>query len=520
MTVVSQPEPVALVPDLPEGWVETTLDQLLQTLESGSRPKGGVRGIKEGIPSIGGEHLDDNGGFRFQSIKFVPHRFFERMNRGQIQAGDILIVKDGATTGKVALARDDFPYNPAVVNEHVFICRPAVGVYPPFLFYFLFSKEGQDHILENFRGSAQGGINQSFAPGTAIPFASLAEQKRIVAKVEQLLARVNATRERLAKVPEILKRFRQSVLAAACSGRLTADWREEHADFESAEQLIERVFAKRREQYKAESKKVRAGSRKTPKKSANLMPRKVEVNELPEIPDVWAWVYLPDLGYMSRGKSRHRPRNASHLYGGCYPFIQTGDIAQSGGRITSHRQTYSENGLAQSRLWPADTVCITIAANIASSAILTYPACFPDSVVGVNPDGDLCLTKYVEFFVRTAQADLDQFAPATAQKNINIGILNDVVVPLPPFVEQQEIVRRVEALFKLANTIEKRVGLATARAEKMAQSILSKAFRGELVPTEAELARREGRSYEPASALLAKIEAQRKDVKPLPRKMN
>ncbi len=212
---------------------------------------------------------------------------------------------------------------------------------------------------------------------------------------------------------------------------------------------------------------------------------------------------------MNRGKSRHRPRNAPHLYGGAYPFIQTGDIAQSGGRITKHKQAYSEAGLAQSRLWSPGTICITIAANIADSAILTYPACFPDSVVGLITEDNLCVTEYAEFFIRTARDNLAQFAPATAQKNINIAILNDLAVPLPPLAEQQEIVRRVEAIFRLADAIEKRVAAATARAEKVTQAILAKAFRGELVATEAELARREGRAYEPASALLERIRAQR-----------
>ncbi|MBU1932256.1 restriction endonuclease subunit S, partial [Patescibacteria group bacterium] len=145
------------------------------------------------------------------------------------------------------------------------------------------------------------------------------------------------------------------------------------------------------------------------------------------------------------------------------------------------------------------------------------PACFPDSVVGVIPDADLCLEEYLEYFVRTARSDLDQFAPATSQKNINISILSNVAVPLPPFFEQHEIVRRVETLFELADAIEKRVAAAKERAEKLTQAILAKAFRGELVPTEAELASREGRSYEPASALLAKIKAQRNDAQPQPK---
>ena len=231
--------------------------------------------------------------------------------------------------------------------------------------------------------------------------------------------------------------------------------------------------------------------------------------ELPEIPREWAWVRLSDLGYLNRGRSRNRPRNAPHLYGGQYPFIQTGDIAQSGGRISQHQQTYSDAGLSQSRMWPVGTICITIAANIADSAILTYPACFPDSVVGLLTDPELCVPEYAEYFVRTARENLSQFAPATAQKNINIAILEEVLVPLPPLAEQREIVARVESLFLLADKIRSRVEAGALRSEKLVQSALSKAFRGELVPTEAELAEREGRDFETADQLLERIRAER-----------
>lgn len=378
-------------------------------------------------------------------------------------------------------------------------------------YYWLLSEDGFRAVQ-----SAVAGVHLTAgrAQSIPIPIAPLEEQRRIVQKLERFLPSITAVRERLAKVLEILKRFRQSVLTAAFSGRLTTEWRVVNPKLEPAEQLFKRVCVERQKKYKAECKKTKSENRKIPKKTANLEPRKVDVNQLPEIPEDWMWVYLPDFGYMNRGKSRHRPRNAPHLYDGPYPFIQTGDIAQSGGRITSHRQTYSESGLAQSRMWPAGTICITIAANIANSAILTYPACFPDSVVGVLPDNDLCPAEYLEYFIRTAQANLDQFAPATSQKNINIDILSNVAVPLPPLAEQNEIVRRVDALFKLADAIEKRVAAVTVHAEKLIQAILAKAFHGGLVPTEAELAKQDGRSYEPASALLAKIKAQRKDIKP------
>jgi type I restriction enzyme S subunit len=221
------------------------------------------------------------------------------------------------------------------------------------------------------------------------------------------------------------------------------------------------------------------------------------------------WARLSDLGEFGRGKSRHRPRNDPRLFGGKYPFIQTGEIARSGGRITAHTQSYSEFGLAQSRLWPIGTVCITIAANIADSALLTYPACFPDSVVGLVSASDVCVPEYIEFFIRTARNDLSQFAPATAQKNINLKILNEVMVPLPPLEEQREIVQRDEELLEIAARAERHVAMTNGRSDKLLQAVLVKAFRGELVPTEAELARAEGRQYESATQLLERIQAER-----------
>ena len=213
---------------LPEKWIEVQLEEILTSLESGSRPKGGVRGISEGIPSIGGEHLQDNGGFDFSNIKYVPKVFASKMNRGQIRLADILIVKDGATTGKTSFVNQNFPYPDAVVNEHVFICRPSPHINSKYLFYFLWSKEGKEKILENFKGSAQGGINTGFISNLLVPLAPKPEQDRIVAKLDAIMQKVEANKQRLEKIPKLLKRFRQAVLVAAVSGRLTEEWREEN----------------------------------------------------------------------------------------------------------------------------------------------------------------------------------------------------------------------------------------------------------------------------------------------------
>ena len=116
---------------LPDGWRWATLREVLLRLETGSRPVGGVIAVAEGVPSLSAEHMTRFGTFDFSSSRFVPKDFYDTMTRGHIQRGDVLVVKDGATTGKVALVSDDFPFSAAVINEHVFLCRPDQTVIEP-----------------------------------------------------------------------------------------------------------------------------------------------------------------------------------------------------------------------------------------------------------------------------------------------------------------------------------------------------------------------------------------------------
>ena len=155
---------------------------------------------------------------------------------------------------------------------------------------------------------------------------------------------------------------------------------------------------------------------------------------------------LGELGVLDRGRSRHRPRYAPHLYGGEYPFIQTGDIKSSGGKITTFTQTYSEAGLAQSRLWNAGTLCITIAANIAETAILTFPSCFPDSVVGFIGNPDLVDTRYVEYTFRYLRSRIQGDASGSVQDNINLEYLRSHQIPVYSLVTQKAIAHILGAL--------------------------------------------------------------------------
>ncbi|MDH5785920.1 MAG: restriction endonuclease subunit S [Chromatiales bacterium] len=154
----------------------------------------------------------------------------------------------------------------------------------------------------------------------------------------------------------------------------------------------------------------------------------------------WEEFSLDQLGFVSRGKSRHRPRDAEHLYGGPYPFVQTGDVKHAGLYLTEYNQTYSEAGLAQSKLWPVGTLCITIAANIADTSILGIDACFPDSVIGFIPDKEKADARFVKYmFDAKLKLQYRQFTQGAAQDNLSQKKLLSLKFSVPKIDVQREI---------------------------------------------------------------------------------
>ena len=163
---------------------------------------------------------------------------------------------------------------------------------------------------------------------------------------------------------------------------------------------------------------------------------------------------LCELGSLDRGRSQHRPRNDPKLLNGPYPLIQTGEVASAGLYITEYKNTYSELGLQQSKMWKAGTLCITIAANIAQTAILTFDACFPDSVVGFVPN-DAVSAIYMHYWFGFFQKILEEQAPQVAQKNINLKILSDLDVMVPTKEQQEQFAAFVEQTDKSKLAIQK-----------------------------------------------------------------
>ncbi len=269
-------------------------------------------------------------------------------------------------------------------------------------------------------------------------------------------ARVGSNMKLLLNSPESVEDFRNAIMKLAVWGRLTKRTR---AD---ARALLE-DSRKHKERLVAEGK-VKRGKPLT------------RIKEQPvRLPENWTWARFSEIGLFARGKSKHRPRNDPRLFSnGQYPFVQTGDVARSVGKgISTFSKSYNDAGLKQSQLWPNGTLCITIAANIAESAILKIDACFPDSVVGFLPFEPVGNVEYFDLFVRTAKQELASYAPATAQKNINLGILEQVAVPLPPRDEMDDIVNTTAKLLLLCDTIEHDLTKAREVSKVLAGSTIS-----------------------------------------------
>ena len=188
----------------------------------------------------------------------------------------------------------------------------------------------------------------------------------------------------------------------------------------------------------------------------------------------WNKEKLSELGELSRGKSKHRPRNAPGLLNGPYPLIQTGDIANAGIYLKEYTQTYSELGLKQSKMWKKGTLCITIAANIAKTSILTFDACFPDSVVAFIPS-EKTNNMFIQFWMSFLQKILEDSAPESAQKNINLKILSEQNVIVPPIELQNQFADFVNQVDKLKFKMEK----SLRELENNYNSLMQRTFKGE-----------------------------------------
>jgi type I restriction enzyme S subunit len=176
---------------------------------------------------------------------------------------------------------------------------------------------------------------------------------------------------------------------------------------------------------------------------------------------------LSDLGTVNRGKSKHRPRNDASLFGGEYPFIQTGEVKATEFYLNSFSETYNEKGLAQSKLWDKGTLLITISANIAETAILDIKACFPDSIIGFIPFENKSDVRFVKYYMEYIKKKLQNISQGTTQDNMSVKKLLSMWLYVPDYENQVKIASILSNYDKLIENNNQRIKLLESMAEEI-----------------------------------------------------
>ena len=315
-------------------------------------------------------------------------------------------------------------------------------------------------------------------------------------------ARSRRVKEELEAIRPLLDRFRQSVLAAAFRGDLTADWREKNPDVEPAEVLLERIRAERRRRWEeAELEKMKAKG-KTPKddkwKEKYKEPESVDSNNLPELPNGWCWMSLGNVAWYVKEGPHYSPK----YYDNGIPFISGGNIKPEGIDFKNVKYISSDlhEELSKRCMPEKGDILYTKGGTTGIARVNTYDRPFN---VWVHVAVLKCVPSIESFYLQHAlnsphcYQQSQKFTHGVGNQDLGLTRMVNITIPLAPLEEQKEIVHRIESLFKIADTIEQQYQQAEADLETLNQSILAKAFRGELVPQDP--------NDEPASVLLERI---------------
>ena len=406
--------------EVPENWVWVRLGSLADVKGGKRLPKGTT--FSENITKHPYIRVTDFNaiGVSLEGLKYIDEDVYEKISRYTISSDDIYVSIAGSI-GKVGIIPSCI--DGANLTENAAKITNIKGINQKYLCLFLKSEFAQYQMQSATIATTQAKLALFRIESLTFPLPPLSEQQRIVERIEELFAKLDEAKERLQEVAV----RKAGILHKAFTGELTQQWRRENGVSDES----------------------------------------------------WEEKKLGEVGVLERGRSKHRPRNDERLFGGIYPFIQTGDVANADMFIEKHSQTLSDFGMQQSKLFAKNTICITIAANIGKVAILSYDSCFPDSVVGLTTD-EKNSYKYVYYYLSTQQKELESKAPATAQKNINLKVLNDLDIPLPSLPEQHEIVRLIDDLLARERAAQQATEQALVSIDLMKKSILARAFRGEL----------------------------------------
>jgi type I restriction enzyme, S subunit len=480
--------------ELPEGWASVMLSEVTETVKS-VNPK-----------------LSPDKRFSYVDISSIDN------NRNSVTLSEVkdFAGADAPSRAKRPIQPDDTVFsnvrtylkNIAMVpkGHRLDLCstgftilRPTAAIDPGYLFRYALTERFIDSTTETQTGTHYPATTDKLVRQQHLPLPPLPEQRRIVEKVEALLAQVDAARDRVERVPAILKRFRQSVLAAACTGRLTEDWREANPQ-QSFGTTLEEVSQLPR------TARLRRG-----------VPDHVPPSEVVggvTLPDGWAKISVAELlraGALVDVKDGNHGANhpkVSEFTEAGLPFITAAQVTSDG---IDYEGAPKVSGVALDRLKvgfaEVDDVVLTHKGTVGRVAVstrecvlapqTTYYRC---NLHAIDPDYLACFLWSLHYYAQAAHVmsqTTRDFVPISEQYNLYLF--------LPPPDEQVEIARQVKHSLQLHSQVERRVPVATGRTKLISESVLARAFRGNLVPTEADLAKQEGRDYETAAELLERV---------------
>lgn len=428
--------------------------------------------------------------------EFITEAAVQNSSAKFFSKGSVAIAMYGATIGKTSILGID-----ATTNQACAVGQPIPNVTTTDFLYYLLKSE-KDNFIAKGKGGAQPNISQALIKEHGVLFPPLAEQKEIAARVDNLLAQVDSIKTRLDSIPAILKRFRQSVLAAAVSGKLTEEWRDSASVVNPLVQIHE-----------FKEKLISSGGIKKSKQN-NPLPFDDESEVLGAIPSSWKWARLISISTLvTDGKHGNCiDEDESGLY-----FLSAKDVKNGKLRYDDSRQINEVefNEVHQrTDLEPGDICIVNTGATVGKLAIaedhpLTKRTTFQKSVAVIKLIRPLINEKFVAFYLMDSNKRLMTSSSGSAVNNLLLSTMKQMPVPVAPVEEQTEIVRRVEQLFTFADQIEQRVKDAQSRVNNLTQSILAKAFRGELTADWREQNPDLISGENSAEALLEKIKSER-----------
>ncbi|GMV23985.1 MAG: hypothetical protein AMXMBFR58_00160 [Phycisphaerae bacterium] len=473
--------PVSTAIDHRSLWETVRLSTLLTDIQPGFACGAHSRG-GDGIPHLRPMNVSTDGQITLDDLKLVPQAAADEAGKW-IECGDVLFNNTNSPELVGKTAYYNLPELRAFSNHMTRLRVNRERLDPRYCAVWLhqlwrdgeFARRCNNHV-------SQASISREVLRELEIPLPPLAEQNRIVEALERLTARVDAARARLATVPAILKRFRQSVLAAACSGRLTEDWRNDNPEIEPAHAGL-KLFDYSRKQPKGKTTKPEAGE--------------LDVESMPDLPVTWVYRRADTVVASDTIITYGIVLPGPEVPGGV-PYVRQQDIQDGGILVEQLRRTTPDIAAKHSRSVLAEgdvLLCIIRHLRVATVPRGLDGANLTQGAVRMRPS-EVMSGPYLARFLASqhAQAWMKQRHFGMSMPRINVEHARAIPIAVPPMAEQAEIVRRVESLMKLADAIERRVAPSQARADKLTQSILAKAFRGELASPDPDRAAERSRS--------------------------